>query len=688
MPTITLQQGVDGYTGTKDTWIRNTSPTYNFGAGTVFRAGDVGIGTADRGLISFDISSIPPGAIITAATLKLYCVNEDSTTDFNVSVYRVLRAWGEGTGDNAGKVADTGESSWNDAEHDISAWGTAGCANTTTDRAAVATDSIAITSPAAWYNWNVLADVLAWHGGAANEGLCVINDSEGSANSRKNFRSKDYLIAYRPILEVVFSLPPTIVSVIPNTGSELGGTSVTIAGTDFQSGATVTFGGDAATSVVFVDSTEITCDTPAHAPGVVDVVVTNPDTGADTLVGGFTYLPSGPTIYYVDGVGGNDGNTGLSWGQAWKTLGQANLNVGDSDSVFVKAATYNEQLVLDDEVNWQAFTHPVIVDGTALSGTGIQVTSGVSGKDITITRFIVEGFTSGPGFEVQGTNSILGFSCVSRGNQKGLEIDANATFIVEGTCEFKSSTGVGIEIASSNASLEVDGKLLVFNNGGQGITCLGAGSSIIGDLTLTEIWNNANGIYWSTGAHGTFNGLKIYGNTYDGFYFNEDADGLIIEFSDVYSNGREGISSGSSALSVTDVRIRRNRIYKNGRDGIFIDDDAEDIRIYRNTLWKNGRHGIYFHPAAATNSFISSCIIASDIEYGIDTDSPLLSLIRKNCFDFNKAAVYDGSEHEGEDVGTGNIDADPVMEDPDGTVPNFELRSTSPCIGTGEEEPS
>lgn len=92
------------------------------------------------------------------------------------------------------------------------------------------------------------------------------------------------------------SAPPTVASITPDTGSTTGGESVTITGTGFVEGATVTIGGQAATSVVVVSATEITCDTPAGSEGAADVVVTNPDTQSDTLEGGFTYeQPGGGT---------------------------------------------------------------------------------------------------------------------------------------------------------------------------------------------------------------------------------------------------------------------------------------------------------------------------------------------------------------------------------------------------------
>jgi hypothetical protein len=69
---------------------------------------------------------------------------------------------------------------------------------------------------------------------------------------------------------------PTISTVSPTTGTTAGGTVVTITGTGFQSGATVTFGGTAASSVTFNSSTKLTATAPAHAAGSVSVVVTNP----------------------------------------------------------------------------------------------------------------------------------------------------------------------------------------------------------------------------------------------------------------------------------------------------------------------------------------------------------------------------------------------------------------------------
>src|SRR5205814_1796586 len=78
-----------------------------------------------------------------------------------------------------------------------------------------------------------------------------------------------------------FLARPTVVSVASAlgaaAGSTNGGTGVTIAGTGFQTGATVLFGNAPATSVSVASAAIITAVTPAGPKGVADITVKNPD---------------------------------------------------------------------------------------------------------------------------------------------------------------------------------------------------------------------------------------------------------------------------------------------------------------------------------------------------------------------------------------------------------------------------
>ena len=109
-----------------------------------------------------------------------------------------------------------------------------------------------------------------------------------------------------------FVAPTTVLGVVSSTGPTTGLKAVTVYGTEFRIGATVTFGGSSATSVVVVNNNVITCLTPAHAIGAVTVVVTNVidsygDAGAGlngtgTMASAFTYVLEAPVVtgIYLD----------------------------------------------------------------------------------------------------------------------------------------------------------------------------------------------------------------------------------------------------------------------------------------------------------------------------------------------------------------------------------------------------
>jgi len=81
---------------------------------------------------------------------------------------------------------------------------------------------------------------------------------------------------------------PEISAIRPISGPSSGGTAVSIFGTNFATGATVTVGDASATGVTLIDPTQIDALTPALTPGSVnDVVISVPGQGAVTLDGAF-----------------------------------------------------------------------------------------------------------------------------------------------------------------------------------------------------------------------------------------------------------------------------------------------------------------------------------------------------------------------------------------------------------------
>ncbi len=84
--------------------------------------------------------------------------------------------------------------------------------------------------------------------------------------------------------------PGPITAISPNHGSTAGGTTVTISGSNFQTGDTVTIGGVPATSVNVLGPGTLTAVTGAHATGAVNVVVTG-GSASSTLASAFFYAP-------------------------------------------------------------------------------------------------------------------------------------------------------------------------------------------------------------------------------------------------------------------------------------------------------------------------------------------------------------------------------------------------------------
>jgi hypothetical protein len=127
---------------------------------------------------------------------------------------------------------------------------------------------------------------------------------------------------------VTFTNPPTIdptTPITPGSGADVGGTPVTISGTNFQSGAIVLFG--PAPGIVAVNCTEtggttINCLTPSTIDGPTDVTVVNVDGQSSTAAGAFTFQNVTPTIATITPA------TGPTNGGTPVTIAGTNFQVG------------------------------------------------------------------------------------------------------------------------------------------------------------------------------------------------------------------------------------------------------------------------------------------------------------------------------------------------------------------------
>ena len=232
---------------------------------------------------------------------------------------------------------------------------------------------------------------------------------------------------------------PTIASVDPAEGSIAGGTAITITGANFQSGATVTVGGNDA-SGVFVDATSLTATTPAGGEGAADVVVTNPDANSATSAGGFTYLPViDPTLSAgsatdasldFSAVGSGDASDGSE--------GEVTFSVNFTDATGGAAG--------GQEIRW-TITNNGSESVFLVSPAVLEVAAGTSGVATTSTGD--DGSAAGT-FDAEGDKSAGSTSVTivasatadnSDGESRELSVSFSATWDVPVAAELASVTG-------------------------------------------------------------------------------------------------------------------------------------------------------------------------------------------------------------------------------------------------------
>jgi uncharacterized repeat protein (TIGR01451 family) len=123
--------------------------------------------------------------------------------------------------------------------------------------------------------------------------------------------------------------PPTVTAINPTSGSNAGGTVVTITGTNFVVGATtVAFGGSAGTSVSCASITQCTATSPAGS-GTVDVTVTTAGgTSATSPADQFTYFVPVPVVTSINP------STGPTAGGTVVTITGSNFVIGPATISF------------------------------------------------------------------------------------------------------------------------------------------------------------------------------------------------------------------------------------------------------------------------------------------------------------------------------------------------------------------
>lgn len=203
-----------------NTLYEDATGTLSNGLGTKLLASKNAGGLLRRGLLKFDLSSIPTNATVQSATLSLY--NVEVTNSATLSLHRASASWGEGTSlaagnEDAGAPSTTGDATWIHRFYPGTNWTSVGG-----DFAGTASASATVIG-AGSYQWSgagLTADVQAWvNDPGANSGWVVRGKESGAGNALKRFESRQSADpTRRPKLVVTYvaSTTPAGACCLPN----------------------------------------------------------------------------------------------------------------------------------------------------------------------------------------------------------------------------------------------------------------------------------------------------------------------------------------------------------------------------------------------------------------------------------------------------------------------------------------
>lgn len=194
--TLVLENGLNGYDGTRDTTIYEEGDLSNGGGEHIFSgdAGGTAQGATRRALIAFDVASVPSDATIIAASLQLYLSKTIAPTYLH-GLHRLTADWGEGIQDatqeeGKGTPAVEGDATWTSRLHPDTPWDTPG-GDFLPVSSATAEVSRTIGDFAVWTGETMVEDIKAWvEGETPNYGWILIG-REGIERTAKRFYSSE-----------------------------------------------------------------------------------------------------------------------------------------------------------------------------------------------------------------------------------------------------------------------------------------------------------------------------------------------------------------------------------------------------------------------------------------------------------------------------------------------------------------
>ncbi|MDX9893743.1 MAG: right-handed parallel beta-helix repeat-containing protein [Patescibacteria group bacterium] len=350
----------------------------------------------------------------------------------------------------------------------------------------------------------------------------------------------------------------------------------------------------------------------------------SPDAGAYEA----NFVPTGPTIYYVDAALGSDSNSGLA-SSPWRTIQKAADTAQPGDEVIVKAGDYRSQGRIY-----------IKNSGTSQQGIIFRAEGSVATKGFTIFNkdfwqrvdyVTVKGFEvtdtisdlyDGTGILVYGSNNIIEGNYIHHTQRQGIYVyaqddDANGNLIINNVI---TNTGLdgdplgsGIKVYGVNQTIEGNElrniniqtilDLYLAKNSTVKSNNIHDNGSCIAALALWSAANNVlegNSVHDNNCQYGVLltqssNNL-IKANTVSKILHHDTFQGSGIV---VYeqSNNNQVIDNqsfanshvGVAVFNASDNQVAGNEIYQNGGAGVHVGGDSSRNLIEKNEIYQNAQ---------------------------------------------------------------------------------------------------
>ena len=397
MTTVTLQDGLSGYTGTRDTYMSDYSKTTNYGTNADFYANLYQYTPLIRfAIFESEGGPVPDGATINSATLYIY---KYSNYNLDMTLNRLLRDWTE-----------TG-ATWNNWKSG-SAWTTARAASSGNDieGTSYATYSNSNFGTDTWGSADVTTDVSAWAGGTANYGWRAL---VVSGNNERKFNSRNYTTdaTLRPKLVIDYTASSGINGALAAT---LGNVTLASAGTLALSGsAAVTLGNVTTTATGSVSISGAAATTlgavTASATGTLAL------SGAAAITLGNVTLASVGSLTNRGALAATLGAVTLAATGGSTNTGQVAVTLGDVTTTSAASLSLNATLGGTLGAVTLAATGSVLVSGSLAQTLGnvTLAATGVLGNTVTGSAAITLGNVT---MASAGSLTLAGTADIALGN--------------------------------------------------------------------------------------------------------------------------------------------------------------------------------------------------------------------------------------------------------------------------------